>query len=447
MDKHITSLEITDICYGTYGTGKYENKLIYVKDTVPGDIVSVRIKRKRKGIHYASVTEMLKKSELRAQSDCPHFPECGGCLFRDITYENQLILKNRLLLNELKHQDIYAEPEAIIPSPTTLYYRNKMEFTFGTKDGSIILGMHKKGDFSTVINTPECRLQSTKSSRIREIIIDWANKNNLISYNPRTHEGTLRHLLIREGKNTGQIIIALITAHENLPDLELLSEILKKEITELVGFSLVINSNIADTVTYEQQITITGQNYFLEKLDERHYEVSLSSFFQTNSKGTEVLYRHLKDIVNTIPTETVLDLYCGAGSIGIYIADLKKEIIGVELHAQSILNAEINKTLNNLTNISYHHKDVRLFLKEFNYDKENTLAIIDPPREGLHPKTRKMLLEHALPWLIYVSCNPKTLAIDLKYLQEGYTISCLQPFDLFPYTPHQESIALLIKKV
>lgn len=446
MNPNDITLTITDIQHGPVGIAEVAGRKYHIKGGLPGDQILGYVSRRRGGIHTVKVKELLTPAPARTASDCEHFPACGGCSWRNLHYQDQLHYKLAILNNELKSHGIEQTCSTIQPAPELHYYRNKMELTFGTDDlGNVIVGMHKKENFSQIIHTRHCKLQSPQSNMIADIVTDWANSHEITSYNPRTHTGDLRHLVIREGKNTNQCLVGLVSTREDLPELQDLIDRLWAQIPHLSGLLLILNTSLSDTVNYEKSILLNGQSTFTEALNNKTYTLSLPSFFQTNTLATLHLYEAIKSITTHFTGSTLLDLYCGAGSIGIYCAEPRHQIYGVEINQDAINDAVRNLNENHLEKIQYICGDVKDFLKSHLDLLPQALGIIDPPREGLHPKTRNLLLEMDLPELIYVSCNPRTLAIDLETLHTKYRIKSMQAFDLFPFTPHMETIVLLEK--
>lgn len=442
--KHDFETEITGICHSG-GLSTYDEREVETRGAIPGDIVQVwPYKVKRTRLH-AKIDSFIKKSPLRSQSDCEHYPECGGCSFRDIEYKNQLQLKQQIITNELtKHKIECAKLKEIIPAPNTHYYRNKMEYTFGTSDEKkIVLGMHKKGVYDQIVSTNNCLLISKKANDIMTAVENWANESNLTAYNPNTHEGLLRHLIIRETKYTDQIMV-MLSASANFDELHQIIKILQDK--NIDSFLFIKNANKSDAVDYTNIKTVFGNDFITEELNNKLFQISPSSFFQTNPTGTLKLYEYVKEHALKLSNGKIMDLFCGTGSIGIFCADDNNEITGVDISESSIKDAKRNAIINSLSNVNYLCMDARQYIKN-NPDKikEHELIIIDPPRNGLHPKARQIIFEMERPYIIYISCNPRTLAQDLFLFMEKYSIESIQPFDQFPYTPHLENVVILKK--
>lgn len=442
----ILQLEITKCVYGGRGMGKANGCVVFVEGAVPGDIVQVKIKKRKSNYAEAEITELIKPSERRIKPQCPIFGLCGGCTWQNLSYEEQLKFKDEIALTSLEHigksENLSTLP--ILPSPEIWRYRNKMDFTFGRDANSnFALGMHKKNSFHEIIDVEQCLICPESFEKVLRIVRNFCVKNSLPPYNPITHEGLLRHLIIREGRNTNELIITLLTYKEEFPKIESLAAELKHNIDNLVGFSWGINSKIADAPNIDKIVYQEGQDHFFEKLGDLKLQVSATSFLQTNTHGAEKLYSIIKDFLEIGDTDIIFDAYCGTGSIGLFAAEKNHQLYGIDIVLSSIWDARRNASINGINNSIFiagdMHKTIPMMLQAVN--SRITRIIVDPPRSGMDKKSLRYIIEINSPIIVYVSCNPTTLARDMTILSEaGYLPTKIQSVDMFPHTYHIESV-------
>lgn len=445
-----------------------------VKNVIQGQKVKFRIHKARKGRYEGRVIEVLEKSSLETRAgNCKAFGMCGGCSYQSLSYNEQLHLKEKQVKELLDSVCSNYEFLGIKGSPVEWEYRNKMEFSFGDemKDGPLALGMHKKGSFYDIITTDECKIVDNDYNLILTCVLNYCKENNLSFYKKMSHEGYLRHLLIRRAVKTGELLVSLVTSSQETPDLSLLVEQIKKLPLEgkLVGVLNVINDSLADVVQSDETKILYGQDFFYEELLGLRFKISTFSFFQTNSLGAEVLYdtarefivgRNLKEEKNTINHEAeeytekdansiegkvVFDLYSGTGTIAQILAPIAKKVIGVEIVEEAVIAARENAKLNGLHNCEFIAGDV---LKVIDSIKEKPdFIVLDPPRDGIHPKALKKIIDYGVERIVYISCKPTSLVRDLEVLQEeGYQVVKACAVDMFPQTVHVETVIILHRK-
>ncbi len=444
-------IKIEDLEFPSKGIGFYEGKKIFVKNTIPGQVVRIMIQKVKKDYAEGKLVEVLEKAPIEIESFCEHFGECGGCAHQTIPYEEQLNIKANLVKKLLEQAEIKNyEFLEIERSPEEFSYRNKMEYSFGDekKGGEMTLGMHRKGRFHDVVTVDRCRLVDQDFNHILNTILKYFKERDVPIYNARTHQGYLRHLIIRKSKKRGEMILILVTSTQFQYDMDELVEILKNISLEgkLVGFLHTFNDSLSDAVVNEKTEILWGQDYLMEEILGLEFKISAYSFFQTNPLGAEKLYRIVLDFIEDAKNKVVFDLYCGTGTIGQIIAKKAKKVIGIEIIAEAVKAANENAKVNHLNNCTFIAGDV---LKKIDELKEKPdLIILDPPRVGVHPKALQKILRYGAPEIIYISCNPRSLAENLIDVQKsGYKIEKVKCMDMFPHTPHVECIALIQKEI
>ena len=385
---------------------------------------------------------MVKNKDL-----CVHYERCGGCSIQEVPYAEQLENKKNTLLDIFKEKDIETENfEGILASPDIYEYRNNMEFSFGDlkKGGKLQLGMHPRGRRYDVITVDQCLLVDQDFRDILSTIIEYCRKNEFKKYHIKLREGFLRNLVIRKGINTGEVVANLITTsqvdHNFSPLKEKLNSLDLKG--ELVGFVQTINDDFSDQVSCDQMKIYHGRNYFYDELLANKFKIDSLSFFQTNTRGAELLYSEAEKYISSAKDRVVYDLYCGAGTISQTIAEDAAKIYGIEIDQDAAARAAENAEINNVQNTEYIAGDV---LKEINnIEQKADLLIIDPPRPGINPKALAKIAAAEAEEILYISCNPKSLARDLKELEtHNYKLEKFKAVDMFPHTKHLEVITLL----
>lgn len=427
-----------------------------VKNALPGQKVSCGISKVRKGRSEGRLLEVLEKSPLETESPCPHFGSCGGCVYISLPYEEQLRLKDeqlkRLLTPVLAKQETSYVYEEIKGSPKAYGYRNKMEFSFGdeVKDGPLALGMHKRGSFYDIVTVEGCQIVDEDYRRILGCVKEYFADREISFYHRLRHEGYLRHLLVRKAAKTGEILIALVTTTQEEHDLEPFKEaLLGLELDgKIVGILHTRNDSVADVVRSDETAALYGQDYFYEELLGLKFRVSQFSFFQTNTYGAEVLYTTVRDYIGTLSEKkdkVIYDLYSGTGTIAQMMADVAGKVIGVEIVEEAVEAAKKNAQLNGLDNCEFIAGDVLKMLEKI--EEKPDFIILDPPRDGIHPKALKKIIDYQVERLVYISCKPTSLVRDLEvFLEKGYEVMRVGGVDQFPWTGNIETCVLLSRK-
>ena len=425
---------------------------VTVKNGMPGQKVRFMINKKRSGRAEGRLLEVLEKSSLEIREPvCNIFPECGGCMYQTISYENQLEMKERQVrelldgaLNGTEYQW-----EGIHGSPIEFAYRNKMEFSFGDayKDGPLTLGLHKKGSTYDVLTANDCKLVHEDMTKILTCVHEYFLKRNVSYYKKMQHTGYLRHLLLRRGVTTGEILVHVITTSQEEHNLESLKEELLALPLEgkIVGIMHIINDSLSDVVQSDETRILYGQDFFYETLLGLRFKISTFSFFQPNSLAAEVLYSVVRQYIGDTKDKVVFDLYSGTGTIAQLAASVADEVIGVEIVEEAVEAAKENAALNNLGNCKFIAGDVLKVLDDLT--EKPDVIILDPPRDGIHPKALPKILSYGVDHIVYISCKATSLARDLPaFLAAGYKVEKACCVDQFCQTVHVETVCLLSQR-
>lgn len=427
-----------------------------VKNALPGQKVRFLVNKLRKGKAEGRLLEVIGKADCeKTEGVCPHFGICGGCTYISLPYEKQLEIKEKqvkdLLDSVLCKQEKPYVFESIKGSPKEYEYRNKMEFSFGdeVKDGPLSLGMHKRGSFYDVVKVDKCQIIDEDYRKILSAALTYFDNLKASFYHRLRHEGYLRHLLVRKASKTGEILIALVTTTQEEYDLKAFADmLLSLELSgKIVGILHTKNDSVADIVQSDETVTLYGQDYFYEELLGLKFKISEFSFFQTNSFGAEVLYQTARDYIGDLsegnkPDKIVYDLYSGTGTIAQLMAPVSKKVIGVEIVEEAVLAARENAGLNGLSNCEFIAGDVLKVLDEI--EEKPDFIILDPPRDGIHPKAIHKIIDYGVDRMIYISCKPTSLVRDLEvFLERGYVVEKATCVDQFPWTANVETIVLL----
>ena len=418
-----------------------------VKNALPGQKIRFRINKKRGGRCEGMLLEVVEHSKLETAEDvCPHFGICGGCLYQPIPYEEQLAIKEKQVRSLLDAVCPEYEFEGILGSPLVQGYRNKMEFSFGdeVKDGPMSLGMHKRGSFYDVVTTGECHIVHPDFCKILVCTKEYFEEKKVGFYKKMQHVGYLRHLLLRRANTTGEILVNLVTTSQEEMDLTPLKEALLALDLEgkIVGFLHIINDGLSDMVRSDETRILYGQDYFYEEILGLKFKVTPFSFFQPNSYGAEVLYNTAREYLGSTKDMTVFDLYSGTGTISQILAPVAKEVIGVEIVEEAVEAAKANAALNGIENCHFIAGDVLKVIDEIK-EKPDTI-VLDPPRDGIHPKALPKIIQYGVDKIVYISCKPSSLARDLEvFLQRGYRVEKCVCVDQFCQTVHVEVVCCL----
>ena len=442
---------------------RVDGKVIFIEGAVPGDVVDVFITKNKKDWAEGKASQIIEYSKERVTPFCIHFGICGGCKWQMLPYEKQLEYKEQEVRDVIKRiGKIDAPVLPILGSEKTIHYRNKLEFTFSNKKYLTTedlkelgtdewpggaLGYHVPRLYDKIIDITECWLMDDVNNEIRNCIRDFAIENNFSYYDIKEHKGWLRNIILRYC-TTGELMVNLVFGHDNEGDRIKICNYLLEKVPQITTLLYTINAKWNDSIYDLNPIAVTGKGFVIEFLEEFKFKISPKSFFQTNTKQAEVLYNVVKDFAQLSGNEIVYDLYCGTGSIGIFLSKNAKKIIGVDVIEDAINDAKENAILNNLLHTSFYAGDVIEICNDefFAAHGRPDVVVIDPPRAGLHPKLVKKLLEIESPKMVYVSCNVATQARDLQLLSEKFNVEKLQPVDMFPHTHHIECVALLTLK-
>ena len=426
-----------------------EEKKVIVKNTVPEQKVRFAVNKIRKGQAEGRLLEILEHSPEECQPVCPHFGACGGCTYQNLPYEKQVEMKEaqiRAMMDAAVDGDYIWE--GVKESPVREGYRNKMEFSFGDeyKDGPLALGMHKRGSFHDIVNVTECKIVDEDFRRILKAVLEFATDTGLPYYHRMRHTGFFRHLLVRKAVRTGEILIDLVTTSEaQLDEAGLVEKLTGLSYDgKLAGILHTTNNSLADVVKDEGTRTLYGQDYFYEELLGLKFKITPFSFFQTNSLGAEVLYEAARSYIGETKDKVIFDLYSGTGTIAQILAPVAKKVGGGEIVEEAVEAAKENAALNGLDNCTFWAGDVLKVIDDLGEVPD--LIVLDPPRDGVHPKALEKIIDFGVERMVYIACKPTSLARDLELLQgRGYQVERIGCVDLFPGTYHIETVCLLSK--
>ncbi len=439
---------IKKIDFPNKGKVQIEDKTVTVKNGIPGQNIEFVINKKRGGRVEGRLLKVLEKSPLeKREAVCSIFPACGGCMYQTMFYEDQLQIKARQV-KELLDPVIAKEYvfEGIKRSPKEFGYRNKMEFSFGDeyKDGPLSLGLHKKGSTYDVLTASDCKLVHEDLTKILVCVLEFFKKKHARYYKKMQHVGYLRHLLLRRGDTTGEILVNLVTTTQEEHDLRPMVEALLALNLEgrIVGILHILNDSLSDVVQSDETRVLYGQDYFYEELLGLKFKITPFSFFQPNSRAAEVLYSTVREYIGDTRDMIVFDLYSGTGTISQIAAAVAKKVIGVEIVEEAVKAAGENAALNGITNCEFIAGDVLKVLNEI--EEKPDLIILDPPRDGIHPKALPKIIDYGVDRIVYISCKPTSLARDLEvFLERGYEVEKVVCVDQFVHTIHVETVVLM----
>ena len=447
MKNKIVELIIDEMIFGgeSINNTAFDKKVV-LKGGIKGQKVSALIQKSRRDKFQGKILSVIEKSSLENQEVCSKYGQCGGCSMLSVDYDNQLCLKSEQL-TKLFHKNGHTEMEKIdiVPSPLQKEYKNKMEFTFGNevKDGELVIGLHKKNSPMSIVPVEDCLLVDGDYREILKMTGEYFRSKNLPHYHIKSHEGYLRHLVIRKGENTRQLLINIVTTSQLDFDLDEYVQKLKalKLSSKIVGILHTTNDSLSDTVKDDRVDVLYGEDYFHDILLGNKFKISPFSFFQTNTKGAETLYNTAIEMIDG-EKDIIFDLYSGTGTIGISLSTRAKKVIGIEIVEEAVEMAKENAEANKVKNVEFIAGDVKEEVSKLTNSPE--LIILDPPRAGINPKALNDIIGFNSKQILYISCNPKMLVQDLKVLKEaGYEIVKTNGVDMFPNTYHVECIALI----
>lgn len=456
----LEKVEITDIANEGKAIAKVNEMVVFTQYVVPGDIVDIQVTRKKNSYMEGRVTKVHSYSSNRSEPFCSHYGVCGGCKWQILPYEEQIRHKQRQVFNNLTRIGKVELPEIspILGSEETIFYRNKLEFTFSNKkwltyeqvssgatfDNMNALGFHIPGMFDKVLDVEKCYLQNELCNEVRDAIKAYAYEKGLPFFDLRNHEGFLRTMVFRTS-SIGEVMLILVFYHENKEMRENLLNHLKNKFPQITSLLYVINGKCNDTITDQEVHLFFGKDHIYEEMEGLRFKIGPKSFYQTNSKQAYELYKVARDYAQLTGNELVYDLYTGTGTIACFVAGKAKKVIGIEYVPEAIEDAKINAENNQITNTLFYAGDMKNILtKEFVQEHGRPDVIItDPPRDGMHPDVIETILSAEPKRIVYVSCNPATQARDLNLLDVKYKVTAVQPVDMFPHTHHVENVVAL----
>ena len=457
--KTIISGKVVDLLFPNKGIVETPEGNAHVKGVIPGQTISFIVKRNRPDHAEGILKEIIERSELETAEPCPHFGICGGCSYQTVPYEVQLEIKEKQikrLLGDIfkRFENSAAENwfEGIVGSPASSEYRNKMEFSFGNEviDGPLELGMHKAGRFNDVVTVDNCRIVDEDFRTILKVTLEYFKSKNIPFYRRSTAEGYLRHLLVRKGTNTGELIVDIVTSSSMEFDFTDYVGLLKNSIYKgnLVGILHTTGDSTGDAVDGSDTELLWGRDYFYDELLGLRFKITPFSFFQTNTAGAEVLYKKAREYAlfggEAAEKGVIYDLYSGTGTIGQMMAEVAKKVVGIEIVEEAVEAAKINAELNGLDNTEFIAGDVLQKLDEI--EEKPDLIIMDPPRAGAAPKALAKILDYGVDRIVYISCKASSLAFDLEaIIRAGYRVEKVCCVDMFPSTANVETVCLLSK--
>ncbi len=450
---------VEKLAFGGAGVARVDNYVVFIKGAIPGDKVLARIGKRKTSHAEARLLEILKASPLRIPPPCKHFEWCGGCTWQNMSYENQLFQKEDIVRESMQRlggiDPVVVRP--VVPATDFFGYRNKMEFSFAQRkwltpeelnqpeiSKDFALGLHVPGTFDKILHIEECLLQSPAANKVLQTVSRYARENGIKPYGLRSHEGFLRFLMIRESYATKKIMVNIVTGYKEPDTLRPLAKHLMVSIPEVSGVVNNINTRKAQIAIGEEEILLAGSPFIEDKIGDLEFRISANSFFQTNTSQAQKLYDIALNFADLNPESIAWDLYCGTGTISLIVAPHVKHVVGYELVESAVEDARENARGHGVGNASFIAGDVRENMIKPNVSPD--VVLTDPPRAGMHEDVVHALMRVAPKRIVYISCNPATLARDLNIFSERYTVDAVQPVDMFPQTYHIENVARLSLK-
>lgn len=459
----LENVEITDVAAEGNSLARVNDMVIFVPYGAPGDIVDIKLDKKKKSYAQGHITQIIEPSKIRQVPRCEHFGICGGCRWQHLPYDFQLQCKQQQVKDALERIAKVEIPQIspILGSSNIWEYRNKMEYTFSNKmwltfeqmnSGEIFpdrnaAGFHISGAFDKVLDINKCHLQDDFGNQLRLFIKQYGKDNGYSFYDLREQQGLLRTLMIRIA-STGEIMAVMVFGENDLTKINLLLEAVKEKFPQITSLLYVINLKVNDTISDQEIITFSGKEYIEEGMEGLRFRVGAKSFYQTNSLQAYQLYKVARSFAELSGDELVYDLYTGTGTIANFVACKAKKVIGIEYVPEAIADAKINSEINNIDNTLFYAGDMKDVLTDDFINKHGRpdVMIVDPPRAGMHEDVINVILNASPKRIVYVSCNPATQARDLSLLDAKYRIDAIQPVDMFPHTQHVENVVKLTLK-
>ncbi len=461
----LVELSIESTAFKGKGVARHDGIAVFVPGTAPGDRVKARIIKKKKRYREAKVEEILEESPIRIEPKCSHADTCGGCTWQHIPYEKQLAIKEQHVRDHLErigglNPDL---TEPIIGCDADLYYRNKMEYSFGTRrwlsdeeiradefidDSGFAAGLHAPGRYDKILNLHECHLQDPVSYKLLDFVREYCKNHNIPAFDTHKKTGFMRHLVVRTSHHTDDLMVNLVTYKDDPEIMKGLSDALLENFPRITTIVNNINDQPNPTAVGRYENILFGPGCIVDKIGNHTFKIDANSFFQTNTQQAEKLYSTARNYAGLQPDMNLFDLYCGVGTLSLFMADSVKKVTGIELVEVAVENAKSNARENAVSNVEFVLGDMKdtfnqAFLQEHG---QPDCIITDPPRAGMHPDVVQQLADLNVDTLVYVSCNPSTMARDLKELKKIYNIERVQPVDMFPQTYHIEAVTKCTKK-
>ena len=455
MAKHrkgeILTLEVEDLAYGGEGVARLDGYVIFVHGGLPGDRVQARIVQARPNFGRATIEAVERPSPDRVEAPCPYFGRCGGCRLQHFAYAAQLRFKEKQVRDCLERIGGVdpARVRPIVGAPELYSYRNKMEFTIARDaDGQAVLGLHETGRYDAILDIEQCLLQSDLLNAILAEVRAFVRERGLSIYDQETGEGLLRFLMLREGKTKGEAMVNVVTGAATFPEAHELAARLRQRFPQIAGVVQNVNAQKAAVAVGQEEHLLAGRETIQEVVGGLTFQISANSFFQTNTRQAECLFQFVLEFTDLKGPETVFDLYSGTGAITLLLAQRARAVYGIEVSGEAIQDAVKNARANGIDNVRFLQGEVRHVLPDLHRKGIRAHVVVaDPPRAGLHPKAIPALGNLGPQRIVYVSCNPSTLARDVGLLVErGYALEVVQPLDMFPHTPHIEAVARLTRR-
>jgi len=452
-------VEIDKVVYGGRGLARLKGMAIFVEGAVPGDRVRIQVVRAKRNYAEARIKEVIEASPYRIMPLCPYSDYCGGCTWQHIAYDQQLAYKQGFVVDSLGHiADITGvKVNDVLPSPRIFRYRNKMEFSFSDRrwllpqqgagdsgSAGFALGLHVPGTFHKVIDIEGCLLQEERGNEILREIRGFVRQSGVPVYGLRSHQGFWRYVVLRHSRSLNEWMVNIVTSEERQGLLRRLASMLGDRFSEIVSISNAVNTRKGGTAVGEWESPLIGEGSMREKIGPYSFRISTHSFLQTNAHLSEMLYRVVEEFASLTGRQTVVDLYCGIGTVSAFLASGASRIIGFDISESAIADAMRNYELNGLVNCEFSCGDVRLLLSRV--ERKPDVLVADPPRTGMHKEVIRDIVQLLPETIIYVSCNPTTMARDIALLKEHYELEAVQPIDLFPNTYHIETVTRLKRR-
>ncbi len=463
MKKNFTieRLAITDIAAEGKALGHHDGKVVFVPGAVPGDVVEVEVRNKRRRFLEGRIVSFIEFSDMRIEPVCAHFGICGGCKWQNLPYPEQLRFKQQQVVDQLVRIGHLELPEVrtILGSGETLFYRNKLEFTFAPRrwrtaeemdagmEATPALGFHIPGMFDKILDIEKCWLQPDPSNEIRLAVKDYCLREEYEFYDIKAHTGLMRNVVVRTA-STGEVMVIVVFAASDEAKIAGLLDHIRGKFPDITSLMYIVNEKLNDSLGDQTAILHSGRDHIFEQMEGLRFKIGAKSFYQTNSAQAYELYKVVREFAGLTGTETVYDLYTGTGTIANFVAGDAAMVVGVEYVDEAIDDARVNSTLNGITNTRFFAGDMRRVMTD-DFVAQNgrpDVIILDPPRAGVDGPVIDVILRAAPQTIVYVSCNPATQARDLALMAENYEIVAVQPVDMFPHTHHVENVVKLIKR-